>query len=100
MITERELSDAIRECYETSNPNANTCIKLASYLTIRDWLSRDAQPGYSGGGSEFLSAARRHGYEEVLAVMDELMTTLQVANPRLYDSTMDKLAKGLRGSLK
>lgn len=28
---------------------------------------------------------------EVLAVMDELMTTLSVVNPRLYDGVMRKL---------
>ena len=36
MITEEELQEAIAECQGQRNPNANTCLKLASYLTILD----------------------------------------------------------------
>ena len=38
MITEQDLQEAIAECQWERNPNANTCIKLAAYYTIRDHL--------------------------------------------------------------
>lgn len=45
MITEQDLQEAIAECQGERNPNANTCIKLAAYYTIRDHLfpAQDAQ---------------------------------------------------------
>lgn len=38
MITEKDLQEAIAECQGERNPNANTCIKLAAFYTIRDHL--------------------------------------------------------------
>lgn len=38
MITQQDLQAAIAECIGERNPNANTCIKLAAYYTIRDHL--------------------------------------------------------------
>ena len=35
MITEQDLREAIAECQGQRNPNANTCIKLAAFLTIQ-----------------------------------------------------------------
>ena len=35
MITEQDLQEAIAECQGERNPNANTCIKLAAFYTIR-----------------------------------------------------------------
>lgn len=35
MITLQDLNAAIAECQGERNPNANTCIKLAAFLTIR-----------------------------------------------------------------
>lgn len=36
MITEQDLQAAIAECQGERNPNANTCIKLAAFYTIRN----------------------------------------------------------------
>ena len=38
MITEKDLQEAIAECQGERNPNANTCIKLAAFYTIRNEL--------------------------------------------------------------
>lgn len=35
MITEKDLQEAIAECQGQRNPNANTAIKLAAFLTIQ-----------------------------------------------------------------
>ncbi len=107
MITEYDLQEAIAECQGQRNPNASTCIKLASYLTIQRELYGKASetPAYSfssgddyqsssvvyDGGSEF--AERINGMEQqyVLGVMDELMDLLRVLYPKIYDSVMRKL---------
>lgn len=103
MIKEEELLDAIAECQGQRNPNANTCYKLASYLTILDHMQRKEEPpAYSyaaaptarvdySSGTEFSDRIQGMDMNDVLAVMDELMTTLSVINPRLYEGVMSKL---------
>lgn len=109
MITEQDLKAAIAECEGERNPNANTCIKLAAFYTIREHLFGEPtqQTGYSfaadpagstqaevieyDSGTEFSEAIDGRPVDEVLEVMDDLMTTLHVVNPRLYVSVMRKL---------
>ena len=106
MIKEQDLLEAIAECQGERNPNANTCIKLAAYYTILDHITDDgidrmppiqysfaSKPNDVGhiGDSDFLIRIEGLEVEEVLQVMDELMTTLQVINPRLYEGVMRKL---------
>ena len=109
MITEKDLLEAIAECQGQRNPNANTCIKLAAYYTILQNITGSAQPdpdpiptySYAGppigntinyeGDSEFLQLVNGRDQDEILPVIDELMTTLQVINPRLYKSVIRKL---------
>lgn len=107
MITEQDLREAIAECEGERNPNANTCIKLAAFYTIRNELypkGDNVQPvGYSNGysyaeapvsydsGSEFGTVVNGMEWDDVLAVIDELMDTLKVMMPRLYDGVMRKL---------
>lgn len=108
MITEQDLQAAIAECEGQRNPNANTCIKLAAFYTIRDHLfpHTDAKPTpepviYSTAskppGEEYQSntdfADLVYGMDKaaLMPVMDELMTTLSVLNPRLYAGVMRKL---------
>lgn len=105
MIREDELRDAIAECQGQRNPNASTCMKLASYYTILDHISEKQEeplPRYSfasapepkaayDSGTEFSDKIQGMDMNDVLAVMDELMTTLSVVNPRLYAGVMRKL---------
>jgi hypothetical protein len=105
VITESDLLEAIAECQGERNPNANTCIKLAAYYTILDNIKAHddggtfQSPGYSyatntiqyNGESEFAMAIQGKPVEDVWSVMDELMSTLQVIEPRLYASVMRKL---------
>lgn len=102
MITEKDLLEAIAECQGDRNPNANTCIKLAAYYTILNELNKSA-PTYSYAAgppgdrielesdTEFAKIISGMDPGEVLLVMDELMTALQVVNPRLYAGVMRKL---------
>lgn len=109
MITERDLAEAIAECEGQRKPNANTCIKLAAFYTIRRELYGERQersmgiseappPSPSDGGkidlrsgSDFARAVAGKTAGEVLPVIDDLMETLQVINPRLYNGAMREL---------
>lgn len=108
MITERDLQDAIAECQGERHPNANTCIKLAAYLTIYDHLypakaelteevpktifntvDEDIVGDY--GDNDFYRLIKGKKAADAWDVMNELMETLQVINPKLYDGVMRQL---------
>ena len=101
MIREEDLQEAIAECQGQRNPNASTCMKLASYYIIQDHMKKEEpMPQYSfampdeavyDSGTEFSDRIKGMDTNRVLAVMDELMTTLSVVNPRLYEGVMRKL---------
>lgn len=103
MITREDLQEAIAECQGVRNPTANTCIKLAAFLTIQEHLYGE-QPDFSGAscqpkpsavsaysGSEFSDAVDGKPEQSVMAVLDELMETLAVLSPKLYAATLRKL---------
>ena len=103
MIREKELLDAIAECQGERNPTAYTCRNLAAYYTILDHVREKSETTpetgrYSfssgieyDGESEFAKLVSGMPQTEVLSLMDELMDTLSVLNPRLYDSVIRKL---------
>ena len=108
MITQQDLKQAIAECQGERNPNANTCIKLAAFLTIQNELYGEEKnavqlPSYSyapapegfiiaDGDSEFARLVDGRNQTEVIPILDELMSTLQIIQPRLYNAVMDKLS--------
>lgn len=106
MIRETDLREAIAEMQGQKNPNAQTCIKLAAYYTILDHITENPTPKdyepmlYSGsapevieykGDSDFAKKVNGKAANDVIAVFDELMTTLQVMHPRLYTGVMSRL---------
>lgn len=111
MITEKDLQEAIAECRGVRNPNANTAIKLAAFLTIQRELFGEERPAatysfaeppdkdqYSGaesvgnyGSSDFLQAIQGKDPGAVWKIMDELMDTLKMVNERLYNSIIRKI---------
>ena len=109
MITEKDLQEAIAECQGQRNPNANTCIKLAAFYTIRRELfgeGKDAGPlpGYSyamqtesepmimnDSDSEFARVIDVRPQAEIWPLMDEMMDTIHAIHPRLYSAVMDRL---------
>lgn len=109
MITARDLQAAIAECQGKRNPDARDCIKLAAFYTIKEHMFPDAPERMGEGtkeaysyapapegivridsGSEF--AERINGLEQrdVWPIIDELMDTLRVLQPRLYNAVMYK----------
>ena len=111
MITEKDLQEAIAECQGQRNPNANTCIKLAAFYTIRRELFGEEKeagplPGYSylpgpestadllihnKSDSEFARTIDGRRQEEIWPLMDEMMDTIHAIHPRLYNAVMDRL---------
>lgn len=103
MITKEELLEGIAECQGQRNPNANTCYKLASFYTILDHMEEREDSGenivrqtYSYASkyqsdTEFGEIIKDLDTNEVLDVMDELMSTLSIVQPRLYASVIRKL---------
>ena len=107
MITEEDLQEAIAECQGVRNPSMNTCIKLAALYTVQNQLfgkpeakatSNAAEYSYSAGDNveyysdtEFWKKARYKDVNELLPLIDELMNTLSIVNPRLYDAVLQKL---------
>ena len=116
MITEQNLQEAIAECEGQRNPNANTCIKLAAFYTIRNNMfpKTDAQApepllphSYSfmadtstnveteaviiDSDTDFARAVNKLPQSTAWNIMNELMSTLAVLNPKLYASVMRKI---------
>lgn len=110
MIRENDVREAIAEMQGQKNPNAQTCIKLAAYYTILDHITEQPETdapmrgqeymSYLGaepdvieydGDSDFAKAVDGKRIDDILSVMDELMTTLQVMHPRLYNGVMMRI---------
>lgn len=101
MIDRRELDGAIQEC-ENAPTSYRTCEKLATFYTIRDHMkeyaqediehSHDAPHGIGDhGDTEFLQAIKGRSEAEIWLLMDELMDTILVTNPRLYQGVMRRI---------
>ena len=106
MITAQDLEQAIAECQGQRNPTSSTCIKLAAFYTIRQAMfgeDKSEYPSYSfapapettidlKSGSEFAETVDGREQNAVMPVIDELMSTLKVIQPRLYDAVINKLS--------
>ena len=97
MITENDLLQAIAECQGERNPNANTCVKLAAFLTIYEHLygNHESYTAEQPSAVSTMSGKYFSGrpIEEVIPVMEELMDAVSCMNPRLYAATMRRLEK-------
>ncbi len=107
MITEHDLNTAIAECQGKRNPDASTCIKLAAFLAIKREMYGDKpvqESAYSyasapsrnlieiDSGSDFANAIDGKEPSTVFPILDELMSTLKVIQPKLYNAVMIKLS--------
>ena len=118
MITLPDLETAIAKCQGEENPNAQTCIKLAAFYTIKEAMygadltvaknataewpmySYDAPPANEpenlvnyNSGTDFSRAIDGKPADKLWPVMDELVTVLQATSPRLFDGVMCKIAQ-------
>jgi len=111
VIMEKDLQEAIAECQGQKDPNANTCVKLAAFLIIKDYMYPDEPSDLEGvykisktpkapvnygvvqyeSDTEFSRLINGKSPDIVWPVIDELMSTLQVINSRLYESVIHKI---------
>lgn len=101
MFSKRELLEAIDEL-EASPATYQNAEKLATFYSLYDHLYIEKEPMNRiesvrevkidrYGDSEFLEAITDKNPEDIWMVMDELMSTLQALNPRLYQATIDRI---------
>lgn len=103
MITLKDLETAIAECQGVRNPDAKTCIMLAAFYTIKnEMFGEEKQAGYSyepapeptiqlHSNSYFSRLVNGRKQDEVMPIIDELIDTVQIIQPRLFDAFMEKL---------
>ena len=104
MITREDLQEAIAECQGVRHPNAKTCIKLAAFLTIQEYMF-GGEPditGYSGSepravsavsDSDFSKAIDGKAETDVLMILDDAMNSVKYFNPKLYADIIDRLSR-------
>ena len=91
MITERELIEAIREC-EEEPPSFASIKKLANLYIVYNQLYGKAEPIKTEKSGEFWNAVNGKDAEKVLVIMAELMETLEVLYPKVYNNIIKKLS--------
>ena len=103
MITENQLNEAIAEMQGQRNPNAGTCLKLASYYTIKNEMFPKEEPqtirsSYSFAAppvsdhnvidyvsdTDFGKSVNGKNIDDVMKRLDEVMAGLFVINQPLY----------------
>ena len=99
MLTERDLLNAIEEL-EKAEPTYERCKKLVTFYTLYDYAYGEPKNERveekvvnAYGESEFMKVINGKEAQKVWEVMDELMETLNVINPRLYRGVLVKLAE-------
>lgn len=98
------MRDVENTIYDLENgvTNFDTCNKLASLYIIRDHaqgsnstpatvVTEPSKLISLDSETDFAHAVNSMDSNDVMKIMDELMTTLQVVNPRLYNGVMNKL---------
>lgn len=97
MINPDELDKTILELETRHDTTYSTCERLAWLYIVRDHITgqQTAQPVplTVDSSSEFLQAVDGKDSVAVFAVMDDLMDTLKVTAPRVYESTMRRISE-------
>lgn len=104
MFSKSQLLDAIDELEACPNTYQNA-EKLATFYTLYDHLFVHKEPMNRiestrevtidrYGDNEFFKAISDKKADKVWMVMDELMTTIQVLQPKLYQATIDRINEG------
>lgn len=103
MFSKTELLDAIDEL-ERSPSTYQNAEKLATFYLLYDHLYGDQRMMSASetlreviidkhGESEFLRQISGKDAESVWRVMDELMETIQMLQPRLYQATLERISE-------
>lgn len=102
MLTKSELLNAIEEL-EDASPTFQNCQKMATFYTLLNAIYRsggEVTPQVESvreeviadhGDSDFLRMINGMESHEAWLIMDELMDTIHILQPRLYDSVMRRV---------
>lgn len=101
MFSKSELLDAIEDL-EMAPATYQNAEKLATFYTLYDHLYVRKEPVSriesieevvigDYGGSEFFQAVMDKKADDVWMIIDELMETIKVMQPKLYQATIDKI---------
>lgn len=107
-LNQQEIQETIAELEQQKNHSLSDLHALSSLYSIRDHAFGDPenyQKAYSQatapiaegqvlgnyGDSDFLAIVAGKIPKDAWSVMDDLMDTLRVANPRVYESVMRKM---------
>ena len=101
MFSKSELLDAIEDL-EMAPATYQNAEKLATFYTLYDHLYVRKEPVSriesieevvigDYGDSEFFQAVMDKKSDDVWMIIDELMETLKVMQPKLYQATIDKI---------
>lgn len=101
MFSKNEILDAIDEL-EMSPATYQNAEKLATFYSLYDHLYIQKEPMNRiesvreviidrYGDSEFMRAIEGKDAEKEWLIMEELMETIRLLQPRLYQATLDKL---------
>lgn len=115
MLDMREIEQEIAAIEHAKNHSKSDCIFLAALYSIRDHQKSDipyyvpstysqipiaysqaAEPDISAkievsGNSEFIRSISGKNTNAIWKVVDELMDTLKLANPRVYDGVIREI---------
>ena len=108
MITERDLDEAIAECKGKRNPTASDCIKLSAFLQLKERMYPEKAENptfpqqsysYSAGNdvaqftsdSEFGKLINGLETNQILPLIDDLVETIRIINPKLYNAFIGKI---------
>lgn len=108
MIYEKDLDESIARYQGEPNPSIETCRKLAACLIVKRELFGEPEQlpaqSYSyadsptespiidyDSGTELSAAIRGRTPDEIWPWLDEVMSTMQVLYPRLYENAMRQL---------
>jgi hypothetical protein len=98
MLNLDEINKEILEL-EKHDTTYAVCERLAWLLIVRDYLTdkstavAQAEPLSVEDKSEFLKAVNGKESSCVWEIVDELMETLKVVNPRVYQNVLSKIEK-------
>lgn len=103
MISMEQISGEIA-ALEEEKPTHTLMQKLANLYTVRDHMVIDSEPAVSPttveiretipdimSDSKFMQTIVGRNVKSVISVIDELMETLRIINPKLYESVLRQL---------
>lgn len=92
MIDKKSLQEAISMCMREQNPNARTCIKLAAYIIILEYLAKAPPTDESSKGqADSESAQSERSVSDMIPAIEDMLSEIQIVNPKVYDKYIRRI---------